>query len=338
MESFGVVSMDIFYYALVFLLFPAALLVMSAIWSGSLQDRVKIKTKELQEANEKLENYAATLEQKVEERTGMLNETLGKVEEANNNIMASIRYAKRIQESLLPNMDKIRKHLPDSFFLWMPKDLVGGDIFYADVFENSMIISVMDCTGHGVPGAFMTMIASSSVKRIIEDKGCRNPAEILKQLNFIVKTMLKQDTGDAVSDDGLDAAVCFVQMDSSAGTVLTFAGAKLPLYYIQDGQAHIIKGDKQSIGYKKADLDFDFTSHTISLEPGMSFYLATDGFADQKGGEKGFVFAQKRFKTLLQEVSNRPFDEQKKELIRAFDEYRGNYERQDDMTLLGFRL
>jgi len=132
-------------------------------------------------------------------------------EAANNNITESIQYARTIQQSLLPNPKQIRKYLPHSFVIWHPSNIVGGDIFYLDVFEKGFILAVVDCTGHGIPGAFMTMIASSGLRRITRDEGCHDPAEILGRLSFIVKTTLQQDTAYALSDNGLDAAICFIR-------------------------------------------------------------------------------------------------------------------------------
>ncbi|MCP4344160.1 MAG: response regulator [Desulfobacterales bacterium] len=287
------------------------------------------------------------LEQKVEERTLELNQALGK-------IMKSIRYAERIQRSLLPNPEDVKTYLPDSFFLWMPRDIVGGDIYFTERFEDGIIIAVIDCTGHGVPGAFMSMIASSFIRRITTIANCHDPAEILKQLNSIIKTSLQQDRKDALSDDGLDAAICFIEMKGEgretrevkgegkdAGNKspcpsprLIFAGAKLPLFYIHNSEVTVIKGDKQSIGYKRSDPNFGFTNHTIRIEKGMSFYMSTDGFWSQLGGERRFSFGQKRFRSLLKEVSYMPFEEQCEILVQRFNEYKDI--RQDDVTVAGF--
>lgn len=146
---------------------------------------------------------------------------LAKIEVANQMVMESIRYAKTIQASLLPNLNKIRTYLPNSFFIWEPRDIVGGDIFYVESYDDGLMIVVMDCTGHGVPGAFMTMIAATSLRRIVNDENCHEPAEILKRLNSMVKTSLQQDTQHVTSDDGLDAAICWIKPP-----ILTFAGAK----------------------------------------------------------------------------------------------------------------
>jgi PAS domain S-box-containing protein len=254
-------------------------------------------------------------------------------EAVNKAIMESIQYAKLIQSSLLPNLEQIKTYLPNSFFLWMPRDIVGGDMFYTEAFEDGFIVAVMDCTGHGVPGAFMTMIATTSLKRIIKDEGCHEPSEILKRLNFSVKTALQQETEYARSDDGLDAAICWIKPQEN---ILSFAGAKLPLYYIQHNQFTVIKGDKQSLGYKKSDLNFVFTSHTVPIETGMSFYLSTDGFLDQLGGPKRFSFGKKRFQKLLLGIEHHSFDEQAEKLLDAFNHYKGDNNRQDDVTVVGF--
>jgi PAS domain S-box-containing protein len=258
---------------------------------------------------------------------------LGAIEAINKMMVESIQYAQIIQSALLPNAAMVKTYLPKSFFLWMPRELVGGDMLYAESVADGFIIAVIDCTGHGVPGAFMTMIAITSLRRIIRDENCYEPAKILKRLNFLVKTSLQQETEHAQSDEGLDAAICLVKQDEQR---LIFAGAKLPLYYIHNEKLTLIKGDKQSLGYKKSDLNFTFTNHTVNIEEGMSFYLSSDGFLDQLGGLKRFRFSPKRFKNLLLENHHYTFDEQSERLLQAFNEYKGDNDRQDDVTVVGF--
>ncbi|MDM8551978.1 SpoIIE family protein phosphatase [Desulfobacterales bacterium HSG2] len=302
------------------------------------RDEVGMLAKRFIEMSRDLEESYRTLEQKVEERTKALHETLGEVSEANDKIMESIRYAKMIQRSLLPNLDEVKTFIPKSFFIWMPRDIVGGDAFFIDFFDGGFIIAVFDCTGHGIPGAFMTMIASSGLRRIIRDDTCHDPGEILRRLNFIVKTSLQQDTEHALSDDGLDAAICFVRLKDTyfSDFDMIFAGAKLPLAYVHNDEVHVIKGDRKSIGYKRSDLDFTFTNHKIRVEKGMSFYIYSDGFIDQLGGEKGRRFGSKRFRELLRVTSREPFEKQEAILLQAFNEHRGENERQDDLTVVGF--
>jgi serine phosphatase RsbU (regulator of sigma subunit) len=224
---------------------------------------------------------------------------------------------------------------------------VGGDFIFTEASENGFIIAVIDCTGHGVPGAFMTMIAVFALGKIIKDEGHHDPAQILNRLNFLVKTILQQDTDYALSDDGLDASVCFVRgrpfvvTDDGERTTdyeeLIFAGAKLPLAYVYKNEITVIKGDKKSIGYKKSDLGFSFTNHKVPIEKGMSFYMFSDGFADQLGQERERRFGIVRFKELLKKNAHLGFEKQREILLQAFHEYRGDVETLDDVTVVGFR-
>ena len=276
-----------------------------------------------------------SLELKVKERTEKLNIALSEVEQSNMKIMDSISYSQKIQHSLLPNVDAIQQFLPQSFFLWMPRDVVGGDIYYAESFDTGFMIAVIDCTGHGIPGALMTMATASSLRRITMDEGCLNPADILSRLNSIIKTSLHQDTDHATSDDGLDASVCFFNTTEKN---LTFAGARLPLVYIKNGEVVTVKGDRHSIGYKKSDINFKFTNRQIDLEDGMAFYLFTDGIIDQLGGKKRIPFGKKRFYDLLLGIQSNSFEEQQNKISGAFEEYKGDNETQDDLTVIGFRV
>lgn len=281
---------------------------------------------------------------KLEQTHERLTSVLADVREANRYIIQSLQYAGRIQTSMLPNPEAVKYLLPDSFVIWMPRDIVSGDIFFIEpVDEGFMIIAVIDCTGHGVPGAFLTMIASSALSRIISDERCRDPALILKRLNLIVKATLHQDTAYAVSDDGMDAALCIVNIEEK---ILTFAGARLPLFCSRNGDMQVIKGDRQSIGYKqskRSDIDFDFTNHQIQIEKGMSFYMATDGFEDQLGGtgQNQFSlsrFGSRRFKELLKKISGLNFETQEVRLLEAFEAHKGDNDRQDDVTVAGFSI
>lgn len=300
--------------------------------------RLEERTVELKRTNEQLLEQIAE-RKRAEEALQLSKKKAEKereaAEAANKKIMDSIRYAKMIQSSLLPNPENIRTFLPDSFFIWMPRDIVGGDFIFTDSFEDGFILSIIDCTGHGVPGAFMTMIASFGLRKIIRDEGWQDPAQILKRLSFLVKTTLQQDTDYALSDDGLDAAVCLVK---PADRTLTFSGSKMPLFYVQDKQVHIIKGDAKSIGYKKSDLKFSFTNHTITVDKKTSFYMFSDGFPDQLGEKTDRRFGTPRLRELLAEICDVPLEKQRSLLLEAFHTYKGTNERQDDVTAVAFTL
>jgi len=265
--------------------------------------------------------------------TKQLQESLLEIETSNKKLLESIQYAKLIQTALLPNLEEIKRCLPHHFLIWMPRDIVGGDMLYVERFENHILVAVLDCTGHGVPGAFMTMIATTCLKRITKDEKQYEPDIILKRLNFLVKTSLQQDSSYAHFDNGLDAACCLIDLKQN---ILTFAGARLPLYCVSDKQLHLIKGDKVSLGYKLSDTEFTFNRHIIPLNSGCYFYLTTDGFIDQTGGDRGFPLGNKRFRELLVENYSYTSDKQQAILWQAFQEYKGQSPRLDDVTVIGF--
>ncbi len=290
---------------------------------------------ELNELNENLEYM-------VEKRTEELKKALSEAciarkaaEQANKKITDSLNYAKLIQRSLLANLDVVKTYIPNSFFIWEPRDIVGGDIFFTEKLEDGFIVAVADCTGHGVPGAFMTMIASSGLRKIIRDEGCHNPSEILKRLNHFVKKTLHQDTAYALSDDGLDAGICFIETEGRPERRLVFAGAKQSLFYVHNGEVTVVKSDKQSIGYKRSDLNFNFTDHRVHIEKGMHFYMATDGFADQLDVNDRRL-GTRRFRNLLKAISHLPFEKQRELLIEAYEAHKSSRQRQDDVTVAGF--
>lgn len=306
---------------------------------GALAKSFIEMTEELEDSYRKLADHNKILEQKVDERTKALNRTLEDAKNANKKLLESISYAKMIQFSMLPNPDEMRNYFPDSFLIWLPRDIVGGDFVYADAFGDGFIIIVVDCTGHGVPGAFMTMVAFSALQRIIVYESCYNPAEILKRMNRIVKASLQQDTDYAISDDGMDAAICFLSNLSGAKDgkcLLTYAGARMPILYNHQDKIIMLRGDKQSIGYKKSDPNFDFTNHEIPIKEGMSFYMYSDGFVDQLDEEESQKFGTKRLKALATEAKGLPFEKQRDMFLRAFYAYKGTGERQDDVTVAGF--
>lgn len=288
---------------------------------------------ERKRAEEEIRTLNAELEQRVMDRTHELNLTLKKVEKANTHVMESIRYARMIQQSLLPSQREIKSWFPNSFTLLNPKDILSGDFVYADALDEGRILAVVDCTGHGVPGAFMTVVAATALRHIVRDLGERNPARILELLNALVKTSLRQDTKDALSDDGLDAGICF--LDDRRDT-LFFAGARIPLLIVDRGGLTVVKGDRQSIGYAHSKLSFRFEKHAVSPASDKLFYLATDGYKDQLGGRQRRRFGSARFHQLIKDVCRDSFEHQQDMLIRTLNDHKGDNDRQDDIAVVGF--
>jgi len=275
-----------------------------------------------------------TLEQKVKERTLELNETLVIVREANNQVMSSLRYARMIQQAMLPQTGKISEWFPKSFIWWQPRDIVGGDFYYIDAIEPGYIVAVADCTGHGVPGAFMTLIANSELKRIVRGEGCYDPGEILTRMNRRIRKTLKQDTDTAISDDGLDIGICVVRKNEA---MVEFAGARIDLVRIgADGSLFKVRGDRSSVGYVSSKADYVYPGHRMDCKKDMMFYMYTDGLTDQIGEATGRRFGIPRLIETLQEIVNLAIDVQFMRLKEALETYRGGREQMDDMTMIAF--
>ncbi|GAB6096947.1 hypothetical protein JCM14469_32000 [Desulfatiferula olefinivorans] len=250
-------------------------------------------------------------------------------------IISSLKYARTIQNSLMAVPESIYKELPNSFIIWEPRDIVGGDIYYTHFSDDEFILAVIDCTGHGVPGALLSMVASSILQRIIRAEKKRTPSDILQRLNFIVRLTLYQDSKYTVSNDGMDVGVCHVD---TASRRLTYAGARIPLLMVHNGTSTLFKGDKPSIGYRLSDPDYQYTDHTIDIENGAAFYLFSDGITSQTGGDANRMFGTRRLRTLLETLASEPFDRQKTLLLEAFNDYHDKKLRKDDITLVGFSL
>ncbi|KIL97648.1 Serine phosphatase RsbU regulator of sigma subunit [Paramagnetospirillum magnetotacticum MS-1] len=284
---------------------------------------------------------ARNLELRVQERTHELEQQKAGVERANAElekanrfISDGIRYASRIQTALLPDTTALDGAVAEFTIGWRPFDIVGGDYYWTGTFGDKTVVAVMDCTGHGVPGAFMTAVVSSILARILHHHGHDDPAVILALLNFLVKSALRQDRADAPADDGLDAAICV--FDQKQG-IATFAGANLPLMVWSDGHMKVIRGDRRSLGYRDSPPDATFASHEVPITPGAIFYLYTDGLIDHMGGPNCRLFGRKRLQETLGHLAGLPLDEQKEKLFATLDAWRGDQPCRDDMTFIAIR-
>ena len=281
-------------------------------------------------AEQNLRVMAHSLEMRVAERTADL-------EQANRSINDGISYAARLQSALLPPKSTLLHAVSEWTVGWQPLDEVGGDFYWAGSFGHKAVVALIDCTGHGVPGAFMSAVASSALVRVIHHLGHDDPAEILAGLNLLVQTTLHQNAlekGVPPSNDGLDAAICVI--DTKAKQV-TFAGATLPLIVQTHDDQRTIPGNKVSIGYADSPLDYQFTNHVINYQPGDTFMLFTDGVTDQVGGPNRRLLGRARLEAILVEISDRPLEEQRVLLMERLQQWRGAESRRDDMTFLAFR-
>jgi len=263
------------------------------------------------------------LESIVEERTVEIRDQKELIEKKNNQISGSIDYARHIQSSVLLTEEDIKADLPNCFIYNKPRDVVSGDFYWFNRQDNRSVIAAVDCTGHGVPGAFMSMIGSTLLNDIVIKENISKPSEILNKLNIYIKETLHQDRSRSQAQDGMDISICTI--DHSSGT-LQFAGAKNPLYLLSKGELEIIKADLRSIGGRlrrnKQTEEIKFTNHTMTLKKGVNIYMASDGYLDQFGGEKGEKYSTARFKELLKEVSGKAMEEQKSIITQQMDQWK----------------
>jgi serine phosphatase RsbU (regulator of sigma subunit) len=278
------------------------------------------------------------LEHKVQLRTQEIVNQSKIIEAKNKDITDSIEYAKKIQDSILPSIESIKKSLPESFIFYQQKDIVSGDFYWFAQKQNLTIIAAVDCTGHGVPGAFMSLIGNNILNQIINENNITDPAKILHHLNDgVIKALITSRTYGAAKD-GMDMGICAINNSSNE---VIFAGAMRPVYLCRDSKLEEIVGDKVAIGTDFHDgihKDFKFSNKKIEVQKGDVFYLSTDGYADQFGGEKGKKMMKKNFKNLLQHISHKPMTEQEKIVSDSFLEWKGNFEQVDDVLVIGFRL
>ncbi len=279
------------------------------------------------------------LETKVHERTEEVVRQKEEVErqsrkvvELYKNVTDSIRYAKRLQESILPPERRIKELLPDSFVLFRPKDIVSGDFYWVDKVNNKVIFAAVDCTGHGVPGAFMSLVGHNGLNQSIKEHGIVRPSDVLRDLNRISYEALHKDRDQFVRD-GMDMALCALDPER---LLLEYAGANCPLYLVRDREVVQYSPDKRPIG--GFDLgDQGFTDHRIQLRKGDVIYIFSDGYADQFGGPRGKKFLYRRFRELLVEIHDKPMDRQKSLLLESFNQWRGAQEQVDDILVFGMR-
>jgi len=253
------------------------------------------------------------------------------IEEAHREIKDSINYAQRIQTAIMPPKKLVKEFLPGSFVLYKPKDIVAGDFYWMEHTENKILFAAADCTGHGVPGAMVSVVCNNGLNRSVREHGITEPAKILDKTREIVIAEFEKSEEEV--KDGMDIALVSLE-----GRTLQYAGAHNPLWIIRKEATEIeeIKADKQPIG--KFGAEQPFTNHIVELDPGDTIYIFSDGFADQFGGERGKKFKSGSFKKLLLSVSHESMDRQREIIDKAFEDWKGDLEQLDDVCVIGARV
>ncbi len=279
------------------------------------------------------------LEQKVVERTeevvrqrDEIERQRLKVEELYKDVTDSIRYAKRLQDSILPPERYIKELLPQSFVLFKPKDIVSGDFYWFEKTQNKVLFAAVDCTGHGVPGAFMSLVGANALNQAVREHQLATPSTILDDLNKLSSDSLNKHSEENSVRDGMDLAMCAIDKENRT---LEYAGANNPLYIIRNNEIMVTKADKFAIGSMTGE---KYTNHTIQLEEGDTIYVFSDGYADQFGGEKGKKFMYKKFRELLKSIKDLPMTEQKTILDNEIEAWKGSYEQIDDILVIGVKI
>jgi phosphoserine phosphatase RsbU/P len=315
-----------------------------ALESYSLKNENKQLISDLKDANRKLEEYALDLERKVEERTTQIQHQKEIIEKKNEDITASINYAKHIQRVVLPEESHIAQAFQQSFILFKPRDIVSGDFYWFQVKTDAqgsekIIITAVDCTGHGVPGAFMSLIANETLNEIVNEKGIMEADKILNELHKSVRKVLKQDQSD--NRDGMDMSLCIIDKERK---LVEFAGAKNPLIYIQNNEINSLRGDRYPIGGQPHGIERTFTKQIISYtDAPIACYMFSDGYQDQFGGAENKKFHRQELRKLLFDNHQLPMLEQKNILETALNQWMkiGDADEEpqiDDILIIGFAL
>ncbi|MDX2305190.1 MAG: 7TM diverse intracellular signaling domain-containing protein [Microscillaceae bacterium] len=298
----------------------------------------------LQKANQNLELKVAQRKQVLGETHKQLSKMSAELQSINREVTDSILYAKRIQSSILPRIDRIREYLPAIFIFYRPKDLVSGDFYWFGVEQGKIILAVADCTGHGVPGALMSMVGNDLLSRIIHYQHITEPDQILNELDIQFRATLRQNHLE--NREGIDISLVVIDNDY---TRLDFAGARSNLIFIHDQKLFTIEGDKHGIGAAYVNERKLFTKHRYEIERLTTFYLFSDGFADQFGGISGKKFLRKRFQKLLLDNSHVSLSKQESNIEKILEAWMAEYaanprsnnqemEQTDDITVIGFKL
>ena len=262
-----------------------------------------------------------------------LKESEQRAAAANQLILQSLRYARRIQAAILPQVRDLAAVSADHFLIWEPRDIVGGDFFWFQPIRDGHAVIVGDCTGHGVPGAFMTLVAWGMMDRMLQMAPSENPSQVLVGLHRGVQSLLGQDQKTGDTDDGLEAGVCFINPDRMK---MTFAGARFSLWRSNENGVTEIKGDRKGVGYRRYPKETSYTDITLPYGAGDSFYMTTDGLIDQIGGPRGRSFGKSRFQQLLRKYQGHPMQIQAEAVRKELAKYQGHQIRRDDLTILGF--
>jgi len=294
-----------------------------------LENIVTQRTAEIEQQNQQIRHQAEVLQKAYSE----IKQKQAALEETHQHIRSSINYAQRIQQAVLPQKDILEMLLPQHFVLFMPKDVVSGDFYLVKQIRNFTVIAVADCTGHGIPGGFLSMLGIAFINEIIHHAKHIEAAEVLEILRVRIKQSLQQTGQKGERQDGMDIALCVINLENYQ---LTFAGANSPLIILRNNELIEYKGNRMPVGiYVK---ERNFTQHSIQLASNDALYLFSDGYKSQFGGEENNTFQSKKFKKLIFDIHTHSMPRQRELLIEAFQTWKANQQQIDDVLVLGMKI
>lgn len=294
----------------------------------TLETKIEERTLQLKESNEELKQTVEELNSTLELSRSQKVE----IETQNRNITSSINYAKRIQDAILPTYEQLRNALPDSFVIYKPKDIVSGDFYWFAEKYGKQILIVADCTGHGIPGAFMSLLGSSIIYQLVYFQGITSPDMILYELNNSIRKILKQDANSKMQE-GMDIAICAIDKKAQ---IVEYAGAHRPLYYVQKREVYEIKGDRLYVGGGNEERVFN--KYVVNITEPTALYMFSDGYQDQYGEEIKKKLGARFFKEMLFEIHALPAHAQKRVLEERFDLWKGEGRQIDDVLVMGILM
>jgi sigma-B regulation protein RsbU (phosphoserine phosphatase) len=296
-----------------------------------LEEKVKERTLKIEKQKEELSHQRDALA----EKNSQLNEAYLEIEEQKKHIMDSIYYARRIQTAILPSFSMLDAKLKTYFIFYLPKDIVSGDFYWMAEVDGLVMLAAVDCTGHGVPGAFMSIVGYNQLHNAVSVKRARKASDILNELNMGVINTLNENTSDSSIKDGMDMTLCVFDFPNKK---VDFAGANNPIMIMRDNEPLKYKGDRFPIGAYIEDRPQLFTNNEIDLKSGDMVYLFSDGYADQFGGPENKKFFTRRFEELLFAIHKKPLEEQKEMLKTTLYDWMGSNGQVDDILVIGVKI
>lgn len=290
---------------------------------------------QLADENQQLKREIAQLKSEINKLASLVEQEKNEIVEHSKKLKDSVNYAQHIQTAIMPPIKTVKKLIPDSVIFYLPKDVVSGDFYFVEQAGDYIVFAAVDCTGHGVPGALMSVVGFNFLYQAVAERHIYKPSEILTFLDDGVNNTLRQTGNESGVKDGMDLGVCTLNTKTLE---LQYAGAYNPMYYVKKGELTEVKADKLPIGSNIDGVADTYTNHVIQMEKGDAVYLLTDGYADQFGGPNGKKFFYKPLRELLAMHHNKSMEQIHQILLDTFVDWKGNKDQIDDVLILGVRI